>query len=274
MNGQPVDRWEARLRATASVLPYPSTPDVAGAVRRRLRPEPGDAEPARPAGVRRPQLAWAIAILAIVLASLLAVPQVRAALLEFLRIGAVRIYLVAPTPTATPKAPAPVSTGAPFLPTATPRPTATLLPSLLDLAGETTFEKAQARFGSTIPLPAYPADLRPPDHVFAQDFGGPVVVLVWMEPQRPDRVRLSLHLLACEVCATKAEPTVIQTTSVNGQPAVWTEGPYLIRLSNGNTEMRRLIEGHVLIWTNGPITYRLETDLPLEEAVRIAESVK
>jgi hypothetical protein len=269
MNEQPVDRWEARLRATASALPYPATPDVTGGVTRRLA-----VEPARPAGVRRPRLAWAVAIVVIVLASLLAVPQVRAALLEFLRIGAVRIYLAAPSPTPTPKAPAPASTGTPFPPTATPRPTATLLPSLLDLAGETTFEKAQARFGLPIPLPAYPADLGPPDRVFAQDFGGPVVILVWIDPQRPDRVRLSLHLLACEVCATKGEPQVIRTTSVSGQPAVWTEGPYLIQLSNGNMEMRRLIEGHVLIWTNGPITYRLETDLPLEEAVRIAESVK
>jgi hypothetical protein len=35
-----------------------------------------------------------------------------------------------------------------------------------------------------------------------------------------------------------------------------------------------LIEGHVLIWTEGEITYRLETDMPLEEAVRVAESLR
>jgi hypothetical protein len=35
-----------------------------------------------------------------------------------------------------------------------------------------------------------------------------------------------------------------------------------------------LIEGHVLIWKEGDITYRLETDLPVEEAVKIAESLK
>jgi hypothetical protein len=36
----------------------------------------------------------------------------------------------------------------------------------------------------------------------------------------------------------------------------------------------RLIDGHVLIWTDGVTTYRLETALDLEEAVRVAESLE
>jgi hypothetical protein len=36
----------------------------------------------------------------------------------------------------------------------------------------------------------------------------------------------------------------------------------------------RLIEGNVLIWTEGDLTYRIETDLSLEEAIRIAESLQ
>jgi hypothetical protein len=35
-----------------------------------------------------------------------------------------------------------------------------------------------------------------------------------------------------------------------------------------------LINGHVLIWEEGNITYRLETALPLEEAIKIAESLQ
>ncbi len=273
---QPVDRWEARLRATASALPYPSTPDVAGAVRQRLA-----AESPRPASgflvTRRPRLAWAIALVVLLVVGLLAVPEVRAGLLQFLRIGAVRIFLVPPTPTPS-EAEAivtalPATEVSPVM-TAVPRPTPTLPASLLDLGGETTLEEARVRFGFPIVLPAYPADLGPPDRVFLQDFGGPMVVLVWLDPAQPDRVRLSLHLLTCDVCATKSEPTVIQTTSVNGQPAVWTEGPYLLELSNGTLDLRRMIEGHVLIWADGPITYRLETDLSLDEAVKIAESLK
>src|SRR5574341_1989877 len=269
---QPVDRWEARLRTAASALPYPPTPDVAGAVRQRLAAEAARRAP-RSFVTRRPRLAWAIAIVVLLVAGLLAVPEVRAGLLQFLKIGAVRIFLVAPSPTPTSTA-APVSAGTPLPPTVTPRPTPTLMASLTDLAGETTLENARARAGFPIPLPTYPSGLGPPDRIFLQDFGGPMVVLVWLDPAQPDRVRLSLHLLACDHCATKSEPTVIETTSVNGQPAVWTEGPYLLRLRNGNTDIRRLVEGHVLIWADGPITYRLETDLSLDEAVKIAESLK
>lgn len=32
--------------------------------------------------------------------------------------------------------------------------------------------------------------------------------------------------------------------------------------------------GHVLIWTIGDVTYRLESELSIEEAVKIAESVR
>jgi hypothetical protein len=69
---------------------------------------------------------------------------------------------------------------------------------------------------------------------------------------------------------------VVEETTVNGRPALWTEGPYLLQFRRDGhtvTEVQRLVEGHVLIWAEGEITYRLESDLPLEEAVRIAESL-
>jgi len=37
---------------------------------------------------------------------------------------------------------------------------------------------------------------------------------------------------------------------------------------------RRLVMGHVLVWAEGQITYRMKTNRPLEEAVRIAESLQ
>jgi len=259
---EPMDRWESNLKQAASALPYPPTPDIARAVTRRLAAGP------RPATARA-RLAWAIVIAIVVVAGLLAVPQVRAGLVEFLRIGGVRIFLVPPTATRAP----PPSTGTPA-PTATPRPTPTFLPSLLDLGGETTLESAQTRLGFSISLPAYPADLGQPDHVFLQDFGGPMVILVWLDPQQPAQVRLALHLLTCKECVTKLEPVTIQTTSVKGQPAVWAEGPYLMQLRSGDYDARRLIRGHVLIWSDDSLTYRLETDQPLDEALKIAESLR
>ena len=253
--GSDHERFEAQVRARARALSYPPTPDLARARRAAQTP------------IRlSPRLAWVILALVVVV-SLLAVPQVRAALIEFFQIGGVRIYL-APTPTAT----QPPSTGTPP-PTATPRPTPTFLPSLLNLAGETTLEKAETQTGFPLLLPP---DEGPPDRVFLQAFDDEhrLVILVWLDPADPNRVRLSLHAMVCEICIEKGAPTVIKTTTVNDHLALWAEGPYMVRLINNDLDFRRLVEGHVLIWEVDGVTYRLETDLPLNEAVTLAESLK
>jgi hypothetical protein len=67
---------------------------------------------------------------------------------------------------------------------------------------------------------------------------------------------------------------VIDKTTVNGERAVWTSGPYPIILTNGAIQFERLITGHVLIWADTDVTYRLETGLSMEEAVSIAESLE
>jgi|CXWL01.1.fsa_nt_gi hypothetical protein len=256
-----LDQLEARLRTAAANFTYPPTPNVAASARRRLTP-------VQPPLLVRRRLAWATLVVAAILLGLLSVPQVRAGILEFLQIGAIRIFLMPPTATPVP----PTPTGA-LSPTVTPPPTS--IPSLLNLAGETTLEDARARADFTIRLPTYPADLGPPDRVYLQDLDGDFVVLVWLDPVQPDKVRLSLHLIeAGSFAGTKFEPKVIQETTVGGRRAVWAEGPYILRLTNGDMDFRRLIEGHVLIWVEGDITYRLETDLPLDEAVKIAESLK
>jgi hypothetical protein len=223
----------------------------------------------------RRRLAWAAVAFVLAVAVLLSVPEVRAAIAEFLQIGVVRIFITAPTETS---APTPVPTAELTIEvpvTATPLPASTVLPSLLDLDGETTLDDARTHAGFSIPLPTYPSDLGQPDHVYLQDMAGSFVVLVWIDPQQPDRVRLSLHLIGPgSFAAEKYQPTVVEQASVNGQPAAWAEGPYMLRVRNGYIDERRLIEGHVLIWKEGDITYRLETDLSLEEAVKIAESLK
>jgi hypothetical protein len=150
------------------------------------------------------------------------------------------------------------------------------LASLLDLTGETTLAEALDSASFSIQLPAYPPDLGLPDHVFLQDMQGQVLVLVWLDPADPLRIRLSLHQYVGKenITGLKYSPPVVQKTSVNGQAAVWAEGPYLLELTNGDYQLVRLIEGHVLIWAQDDITYRLESDLPLTEAVRIAESLQ
>jgi hypothetical protein len=274
MNDPAFERWTAYIKTTAGALSYPPTPDVAATVRERLVSRP------RRLVLASRRLAWAAAIAVFVLVGLLAVPQVRAGLLEVLRFGAVRILLAEPTPTVVPPTatPGPVSGAGPTAtPSASPTrvpPTPTPLASVLDLAGQTTMTDAQEKVDFPIRLPTYPSDLGPPDRVFLQDLGGgPVVILVWLEPGQPDQVRLSLHALGPGALVEKGMPRVVRETTVNGGRALWTEGPYLLRVRNGDYEMRRLIEGHVLIWEDDEVTYRLETDLPIKEAVRVAESL-
>jgi hypothetical protein len=263
------EQWEARLQQLARRFPYPPTPDITGAVRAQLAEE-SRLKPELPP--RR--LAWAALLVLLILAGLLAVPQVRAALVEYLQIGAVRIFLIEPTLTPTPTA----GTSLEEKPvTTTPHPTPTPLASLLDLAGETTLAEAAKQAGFPIRLPAYPSDLGPPDRVFLQQIGGPVVVLVWLNPAQPEQVRLSLQQLGPGTFAEKGNPGVVQETKVNGQQALWAEGPYVLQFRRGNQvdyDFRRLVEGRVLIWAEGDITYRLESDLSLEEAVRVAESLR
>jgi len=259
------ERFEIKVQAIAATFVYPPTPGIAATVRRLLSvPKPWRAR----------RLAVAFTVVAALLLALLSVPGVRAGLIEILRLGAVRIFLVPPTDIPTPTLP-PVTPGAALSPTPTPKPTATPLPSVLDLTGETTLDAAQSSVAYPILLPSYPEGLGSPDHVFVQYFDSPLIVLVWVDPTQPAKVTLSLHMVDSDsFIFGKLGPTVIEETTVRGQSAIWAEGPYFLQKRNGDVEEVRLITGQVLIWQEGEVTYRLETDESLEEAKKIAESLK
>ncbi len=143
------------------------------------------------------------------------------------------------------------------------------------LGGETTLEDAQQEIGISIPLPTYPPDLGQPDRVFLQDTGGWMLILVWLDPQQPDHVQMSLHMIEeGSWSIQKFQPTIIEETTVNGSRAIWTVGDYPLLLRNGDLQLVRMIDGNVLIWEKDRVTYRLETDLELDEAIRIAESLQ
>lgn len=166
-------------------------------------------------------------------------------MIAFLRIGAVEI---SPQP-------------APPVPTAaTPAPTTATEPAeLRGLAGATTLAAAQRVAGYPIRLPHYPTTIGPPDRVYLQDLGGPVVVLAWLDPAAPEHVLFALHQLPPNSFAQKFQPEVLETTTVHGQMAIWTQGPYLMqfRAASGEPifETRRLVDQHALIWAQGEMTY-------------------
>ena len=264
------DPFETRIQELAQKFPYPPTPRVDERVMAKLR-----ARPIPRLGARR--LAWGIAIVLALFAGLMTVPPVRAAVLEFIRIGIVRIF---PSPTSIPTNEVPLAPtafpGAMVPVTATPGPTTSaLIPLLENIAGETTLEEARQAVDFPVALPTYPVDLGQPNRVYLQNVDGRMVVLIWLDPDQQDRVRMSLHIIETGSWAIdKFQPTIVEETTVNGERAVWAIGPYPLLMYNRNMELTRLINGHVLIWAEGDITYRLETDLSLEEAIHVAESLQ
>ena len=247
---------EHRLQALAKEFQYPLTPSVADSVMDRLRAPMTHSR-------RNKQLAWALIMIIVLLAGLMFVPPVRAAVLEFIQIGIVRIFQSPIPTTEIPITAAPASTPS------------SLIPLLEQMGGETTLENAQQEIGLPIPLPAYPAGLGQPDRIFLQDAQGWMVILVWLDEQQPDHVRMSLHMIeAGSWTINKFQPTIIQETKVNGRRAIWTVGDYPLIMRNGDVQFTRMINGHVLVWEENKITYRLETDLELDEAIRIAESLQ
>ncbi len=254
--------YENKLRAIANGMEYPRTPNIAGSVTARLR------NATRPR-VHSKALVWSLTIILVLCSSLMLIPPARAAILEFIQIGVVRIFPQPVEPTIKP-----IRTVTPAA--ATPSSQESNLTLLLDkIAGETELTNAQQIAGYPILLPSYPPGLGLPNHVYVQDADGAMTILVWLAPQNPDHITLSLHFIPDGSWAIdKMGPKVIQEVKVSGQRAIWAEGPYPLRMRDGDLEFTRLIEGNVLIWTLDDVTYRLETDLSLEEAVRIAESLE
>jgi hypothetical protein len=250
------DMNETRLREVAAHLAYPPTPDLAAHERRRLSArQPVTTSPLAPRPAR--SLAGAIATLLLLLAVALFVPQTRAALFEFFDIGAIRIVW-----DEEPETPLPAPAR-----------------SLLDLAGETTLAEASSDVDFAIRLPTYPADLGQPDRVYEQRLadGGidHVLILVWLDGGRPDEVRLSLYEIDVPYYGLKqALQENVRQTTVGGQPAVWVEGPHRLQLQDGDYQEWVLVPGSALVWTDGELSYRLESGLTMEEAVRVAESLE
>jgi hypothetical protein len=244
-----LERFEQAVGSIAAELPYPPTPDVAGAVRARLQV----ALP-RPWRLRR----WAVAALIALLLALLvaiAVPPVRAALLRVLRIGAMQINLVDdPQQASLPDAAAPRQ---PM--------------SILDLGEEMNLAEAAAVV--TLADPPFPPTLGEPDAIYGQNllYREPVISFLWRA--RGERPQILLTHIGLPQFALKwAAGEQVTETDVRGRPAIWIAGPHRLDLASGAADHVTAIPTNVLIWDDGRITYRLEADLKLEEALQIAES--
>jgi hypothetical protein len=165
----------------------------------------------------------------------------------------------------------------------TPYPTSTPVSpaSSMKLGGKTDLYRLSERAGFEVRIPTAYDELVTPNMVFFQDLGGPAVVLAWYVPGRDDDLRMVLYQLssgAWQDEQIRSLEKVVSETTVNGNPARWVEGPTAAYVdAGGGGEMldKRafIMDGRTLVWEENGITYRLEAAVPVEEAVRIAESL-
>jgi hypothetical protein len=240
---------ELALVQVGRQIEYPPTPDVAGRVRARL----AESTAPRPALGRRP-LALGLAVLAVAVGAVLAVPQTRAAILEFFHLRGVSIERVDELPT--------VSVAHDF--------------NKLFLGERVTLDKASERAGFEILVPKA---LGEPDGVYVQQSPpGGMVSLVYGSLEEPRALFTQFRASVKEVIFKKvAAKTRIEAVTVEGEQGYFLSGaPHDFSYFDRNGEFRQelvRLAGNTLLWERGPLTLRLEADVSKEEALKIARSV-
>lgn len=227
-------RTEEMLQRAAQKMDYPPAPLLNFPVQ----------SPANYSWMLR--IAAALLLVGFILASLLAIPSVRAAIIEIFKVGGVEIWVGETT----------------SVPNAT-------LSRLLDLAGKTTLEKAQAQVN--FPL-LVPPEMGLPDDVFVQDWDGQMVIMVWHDDTQ---VEMALYQFDEGIGIYKEADKAI-FTEVKGDFAIWIEKPHILWFRENNIIRQQeiyFIEGRVLVWDENGITYRLESALSMEQAIQVAESL-
>lgn len=269
-------RIEQLLRLAASDLrdtdAFPATPPITVSVRARLKERRPRSRAGWPVLVLR---AAAVALAAFVVLLLIS-PDVREAVARFFGLNTVRVEFVATPPAPTP-APTPSvqptsqpSSGPTIRPTRTPTPTPAL-------TGLTTLADARSKAEFDVRLPTYPTNLGEPKPVYFQDFGrdfngAQQVILVY-----PDFVLYEAEGIIYQKSIYDA--TRVEETRVGDNQALWLTGAaHLVQVqdASGRTyiDFTRIVKGSVLAWEANRVTYRIETELPLDEAIRIAESIR
>jgi hypothetical protein len=267
---------ERALTDLAASLELPPTPDLAAAVSARLEraPAPARLSPAARArrwlgglgGWRRLAVAG-LAVLLLAAAVLVASPPTREAVARRLGLRGIGVELGGPPP-----------------PTVTTTPGGRLE---LGLGDRVTLEEARRRVDWPVLVPA--AGLGRPDAVYVNEAvpsGGRVDLVYRARPGLPASPFTDVGLLITEF---QGKPTpeflkkvtamgVVEQVTVGGEPGYWFSGePHFFTYQDAAGALREeqtRLAGNTLIWQRGDLTLRLEGELPKEEAIRIAESMR
>jgi hypothetical protein len=136
----------------------------------------------------------------------------------------------------------------------------------------------------------YPTDplLGPPDAAWIDSTKAGQVTIVWRaRPDLPATIDPGVGLLLGQLDGTLHDGfitkaidsgTTVERVRVGSNPAFWISGDphfFYYELANGEfVEDSRRWVSDTLVWTDGDTTYRLETALGRDAAIRIAESLR
>jgi hypothetical protein len=284
MSGRELE-LERALADLGAHLQFPATPDLAAAVAARLEEAPaapaagrrrGPAATRGPAGLarlpRRPGWRLAVAgLAAVVLAAavLVASPGTREAVARRLGLRGVEIRIG----------------GRPPSPTVTTRPGERLALGVGELV---TLDEARRLVAFPVLVPTA-AGFQRPDAVFVdtgQPPGGRVDLVYRERPGLPASQFTAAALLITQFQGRLTADFVkkvtagglVEEVTVGGRPGYWFSGEphfYTYRDNAGGlVDERTRLAGNTLVWQAGEQTLRLEGQLPREEALRIAGSMR
>ena len=230
-------------------IDLPATPELAPGVRQRLAEGP---TPRFAPGGRR-ALLIALAVLAVAVGAVIAVTQTRAAILEFFHLRGVTIERVGELPTV------PVNDDFNKL-----------------LVGEpVTLEEAEELVSFEIVVPEALGD---PDGIYYQDSPpGGMVSFVYGTLENPRVLFTQFRATVDQVIYKKvASTTRIQPVEIEGRQGYFLSGdPHDFAYYDADQQFRQelvRLAGNTLLWERGLLTLRLEADITLQEALKIARS--
>jgi hypothetical protein len=153
----------------------------------------------------------------------------------------------------------------------------------LGLGTNVTIEEAERSAGFDVILPVDPV-IGPPDAVYLDR---EIVSLVWAPKPGLTAASNGVGLLINEFRGSVTEDyyqkvlgadSTVARVSVDGSTGFFISGPphYFFYIDeNGNdVDASRRVVGDALLWSSGELTFRLESNLGVDEAIRLAESLE
>lgn len=233
---------ELALTRIGRELDYPEAPDLTGAVRGRL------AERRRPFDWRRP-LVIALAAVVVGVGAVMAVPQARSAILDWLGIGAVTIRYVDDLP------PAELATGD------------------LGVGEQVSLAEARRRVSFPVRVPTLEG-LEDPVVYYGEPLPTGQVAFVYGSPEKPQLLITQVAALGSYEKLLRSGSTNVERVSVEGAPGAWIEGEHHVLFYPGGEEPFRLVGNTLVFQRADGVTVRIEGDISKDEALEIARSMR